>query len=124
MCGIFAYLNCGVPKTRKEIVEKLLVGLKRLEYRGYDSAGFAVDESDEEGDEDAVDELEAGVRPARQPVQQPALHMRRLVARAARVDVTRRNLQPLEQAEGGGGEGDADGGGGDGIGDVGGGGGR
>lgn len=53
MCGIFAYLNCGVPKTRKEIVEKLLVGLKRLEYRGYDSAGFAVDESDEEGDEDA-----------------------------------------------------------------------
>ena len=53
MCGIFAYLNCGVPKTKKEIVEKLLVGLKRLEYRGYDSAGFAVDESDEEGDEDA-----------------------------------------------------------------------
>ena len=53
MCGIFAYLNCGVPKTRKEIVEKLLVGLKRLEYRGYDSAGFAVDESDEEGYEDA-----------------------------------------------------------------------
>ena len=53
MCGIFAYLNCGVPKTRKEIVEKLLVGLKRLEYRGYDSAGFAMDESDEEGDEDA-----------------------------------------------------------------------
>ena len=53
MCGIFACLICGVPKTRKEIVEKLLVGLKRLEYRGYDSAGFAVDESDEEGDEDA-----------------------------------------------------------------------
>ena len=53
MCGIFAYLNCGVPKTRKEIVEKLLVGLKRLEYRGYDSAGFAVDDNDEEGDEDA-----------------------------------------------------------------------
>lgn len=50
MCGIFAYLNCGVPKTKKEIVEKLLVGLKRLEYRGYDSAGFAMDDNDfEEG---------------------------------------------------------------------------
>jgi glucosamine--fructose-6-phosphate aminotransferase (isomerizing) len=46
MCGIFAYLNCGVPKTKKEIVEKLLVGLKRLEYRGYDSAGFAMDDND------------------------------------------------------------------------------
>lgn len=53
MCGIFAYLNCGVPKTKKEIVEKLLVGLKRLEYRGYDSAGFAMDDNDfeEEGGE-------------------------------------------------------------------------
>jgi len=52
MCGIFAYLNCGVPKTKKEIVEKLLVGLKRLEYRGYDSAGFAMDDNDfeEEGE--------------------------------------------------------------------------
>jgi glucosamine--fructose-6-phosphate aminotransferase (isomerizing) len=46
-------LNCGVPKTKKEIVEKLLVGLKRLEYRGYDSAGFAMDDNDfeEEGGE-------------------------------------------------------------------------
>ena len=50
MCGIFAYLNCGVPKTKKEIVEKLLVGLKRLEYRGYDSAGFAMDDNDFEDD--------------------------------------------------------------------------
>jgi glucosamine--fructose-6-phosphate aminotransferase (isomerizing) len=42
-----------VPKTKKEIVEKLLVGLKRLEYRGYDSAGFAMDDNDfeEEGGE-------------------------------------------------------------------------
>jgi len=39
MCGIFAYLNYKTPKTRKEILEILVKGLERLEYRGYDSAG-------------------------------------------------------------------------------------
>ena len=39
MCGIFAYLNYCTPKARAEIVELLINGLKRLEYRGYDSAG-------------------------------------------------------------------------------------
>ncbi|CAL8271930.1 unnamed protein product [Boreogadus saida] len=43
MCGIFAYLNHEVPRTRKEIFETLVNGLRRLEYRGYDSAGVAVD---------------------------------------------------------------------------------
>ncbi|XP_078116890.1 glutamine--fructose-6-phosphate aminotransferase [isomerizing] 2 [Sander vitreus] len=43
MCGIFAYLNYRVPRTRKEIFETLVKGLQRLEYRGYDSAGIAVD---------------------------------------------------------------------------------
>ncbi|XP_037531802.1 glutamine--fructose-6-phosphate aminotransferase [isomerizing] 2 [Nematolebias whitei] len=43
MCGIFAYLNYRVPRTRKEIFETLVKGLQRLEYRGYDSAGVAVD---------------------------------------------------------------------------------
>lgn len=43
MCGIFAYLNYCVPRDRKFIVEILLNGLKRLEYRGYDSAGVAID---------------------------------------------------------------------------------
>uniref|UniRef100_A0A3B3C039 glutamine--fructose-6-phosphate transaminase (isomerizing) n=1 Tax=Oryzias melastigma TaxID=30732 RepID=A0A3B3C039_ORYME len=43
MCGIFAYLNYQVPRTRKEIFETLVKGLQRLEYRGYDSAGVAVD---------------------------------------------------------------------------------
>ena len=37
--GIFAYLNFLVPATRKEIIEILINGLKRMEYRGYDSAG-------------------------------------------------------------------------------------
>lgn len=37
--GIFAYVNYLTPKSRKEILELLVGGLKRLEYRGYDSAG-------------------------------------------------------------------------------------
>ena len=37
--GIFAYLNYLVPTERKKILEILIQGLKRLEYRGYDSAG-------------------------------------------------------------------------------------
>ena len=45
MCGIFAYLNHLTPKTRKEILDVLIAGLKRLEYRGYDSAGVGVDGS-------------------------------------------------------------------------------
>ncbi|XP_043272646.1 glutamine--fructose-6-phosphate aminotransferase [isomerizing] 2-like isoform X2 [Venturia canescens] len=43
MCGIFAYLNHLTPKSRREILNLLVGGLKRLEYRGYDSAGVAVD---------------------------------------------------------------------------------
>ena len=45
MCGIFAYLNHLTPKSRKEILDILVSGLKRLEYRGYDSAGLGVDGS-------------------------------------------------------------------------------
>ncbi|GIY40701.1 glutamine--fructose-6-phosphate aminotransferase 2 [Caerostris extrusa] len=43
MCGIFAYLNYLEPRTRQEILELLIKGLQRLEYRGYDSAGVAFD---------------------------------------------------------------------------------
>ena len=43
MCGIFAYLNYLTPKTRKEIIDFLITGLQRLEYRGYDSAGEIFD---------------------------------------------------------------------------------
>lgn len=39
--GIFAYLNYLEPKTQREILECLIRGLKRLEYRGYDSSGLA-----------------------------------------------------------------------------------
>ncbi len=42
MCGIICY--CG----HKQAVPILIEGLKRLEYRGYDSAGFAVVDSNKE----------------------------------------------------------------------------
>ena len=43
MCGIICY--CG----KKQAVPILINGLKRLEYRGYDSAGFAVVSNDGKG---------------------------------------------------------------------------
>jgi glucosamine--fructose-6-phosphate aminotransferase (isomerizing) len=43
MCGIFAYLNYLTPKKRSEVLELLIAGLERLEYRGYDSAGIGID---------------------------------------------------------------------------------
>ncbi|XP_053963851.1 glutamine--fructose-6-phosphate aminotransferase [isomerizing] 2 isoform X2 [Anastrepha obliqua] len=43
MCGIFAYLNYLTPKSRHEVLDLLVNGLKRLEYRGYDSTGVAID---------------------------------------------------------------------------------
>ena len=46
MCGIFAYLNFLTPKSRKEILDLLVLGLHRLEYRGYDSAGIGLDGND------------------------------------------------------------------------------
>ena len=48
MCGIFAYLNFLTEKDRGYILTTLLNGLARLEYRGYDSAGLAVDGDDED----------------------------------------------------------------------------
>ncbi|WEW60357.1 glutamine--fructose-6-phosphate transaminase (isomerizing) [Emydomyces testavorans] len=43
MCGIFGYINYLVEKDRAYVIETLLNGLSRLEYRGYDSAGLAID---------------------------------------------------------------------------------
>ncbi|KAL2858588.1 hypothetical protein BJY01DRAFT_201367 [Aspergillus pseudoustus] len=43
MCGIFGYINYLVDRDRQFIIDTLLNGLSRLEYRGYDSAGIAVD---------------------------------------------------------------------------------
>ena len=41
MCGIIGYLGKGAAQ------ESLIDGLKRLEYRGYDSAGVAFHEGNE-----------------------------------------------------------------------------
>jgi glucosamine--fructose-6-phosphate aminotransferase (isomerizing) len=41
--GIFGYINYLVERDRKYILDTLVNGLSRLEYRGYDSAGLAVD---------------------------------------------------------------------------------
>ncbi|KAH8388563.1 hypothetical protein KR093_010026, partial [Drosophila rubida] len=46
VAGIFAYLNYLTPKSRQEVLDLLVTGLKRLEYRGYDSTGVAIDSPD------------------------------------------------------------------------------
>jgi glucosamine--fructose-6-phosphate aminotransferase (isomerizing) len=43
MCGIFGYCNFLKDKDRKEILDILVNGLARQEYRGYDSAGLGID---------------------------------------------------------------------------------
>ncbi|KZZ93482.1 glucosamine--fructose-6-phosphate aminotransferase [Ascosphaera apis ARSEF 7405] len=43
MCGIFGYVNYLIERDRRYILNTLVNGLSRLEYRGYDSAGLAVD---------------------------------------------------------------------------------
>ena len=55
MCGIFGYLNYNTQVDSSEVVQRLLTGLRRLEYRGYDSAGVAFDTTrHEDDDEDLV----------------------------------------------------------------------
>jgi glutamine---fructose-6-phosphate transaminase (isomerizing) len=41
--GIFGYINYLVDRDRKYILDTLVNGLSRLEYRGYDSAGLCID---------------------------------------------------------------------------------
>lgn len=43
MCGIFGYAHYGQAVSRSAVLQTLVTGLRRLEYRGYDSAGLAVD---------------------------------------------------------------------------------
>jgi hypothetical protein len=42
MCGIFGYYAFGVPLSRQQLLDLIFGGLRRLEYRGYDSAGFSI----------------------------------------------------------------------------------
>ncbi|KAI5952906.1 GFA1 [Candida jiufengensis] len=58
MCGIFGYVNFLVDKSRGEIIDNLIEGLQRLEYRGYDSAGLAVDgKLIKDGDEEIMNNI-------------------------------------------------------------------
>ncbi|KAF7683527.1 Glutamine--fructose-6-phosphate aminotransferase [isomerizing] [Astathelohania contejeani] len=43
MCGIFGYCNFLTERTKEEIADILISGLKRMEYRGYDSAGLCIE---------------------------------------------------------------------------------
>ncbi|CAD6995250.1 glutamine--fructose-6-phosphate aminotransferase [isomerizing] 2 [Ceratitis capitata] len=54
MCGIFAYLNYLTPRSRQEVLELLLNGLKRLEYRGYDSTGLAIDDPEADAQSNSI----------------------------------------------------------------------
>lgn len=45
MCGIFGYINYKVCRKRSYIIQLLFNALRRLEYRGYDSAGISFDSS-------------------------------------------------------------------------------
>ncbi|ORY92550.1 hypothetical protein BCR35DRAFT_319948 [Leucosporidium creatinivorum] len=47
-CGIFAYASFLCERDRRYVLDTLLNGLQRMEYRGYDSAGLEV-EGDEPG---------------------------------------------------------------------------
>ena len=40
---LFSHFAVQVSHTKKEILDTLFNGLKRLEYRGYDSAGVSID---------------------------------------------------------------------------------
>lgn len=54
MCGIFAYYNYNVARDRRAILDFLFTGLRRLEYRGYDSAGVSVDADSPRADAQGV----------------------------------------------------------------------
>ncbi|GAA5878648.1 hypothetical protein JCM16303_002157 [Sporobolomyces ruberrimus] len=47
-CGIFAYASFLCERDRRFVLDTVLAGLQRMEYRGYDSAGLEV-EGDEPG---------------------------------------------------------------------------
>lgn len=49
MCGIFGYYTFGTPRELQTILDIIFTGLKRLEYRGYDSAGLCVDNDEAPG---------------------------------------------------------------------------
>lgn len=61
MCGIFAYINFITNKTVREIIFQVLNGLRKLEYRGYDSCGVCFDAFSEEIRKTYIVRSEGGV---------------------------------------------------------------
>ncbi|GMM32324.1 glutamine--fructose-6-phosphate transaminase (isomerizing) [Martiniozyma asiatica (nom. inval.)] len=57
MCGIFGYANFNVVKTRGEIIDTLVGGLTKLEYRGYDSAGIGIDGENDWNEDSPIKEI-------------------------------------------------------------------
>ena len=49
MCGIFGHYIFNASMTRLEIMTLLFQGLRRLEYRGYDSAGISIERAPRSG---------------------------------------------------------------------------
>ncbi len=45
MCGIFGYYHFNNPATVGKVINLTIDGLRRLEYRGYDSAGICINDS-------------------------------------------------------------------------------
>lgn len=45
--GIFSYCSYHVVRSKKYVLDTLITGLRRLEYRGYDSSGICLDDSNE-----------------------------------------------------------------------------
>jgi glucosamine--fructose-6-phosphate aminotransferase (isomerizing) len=49
MCGIFGYINFLTDRTLRQILTRMLSGLRTLEYRGYDSCGVCFDTEGHQG---------------------------------------------------------------------------
>ncbi|GET85956.1 glucosamine-fructose-6-phosphate aminotransferase, putative [Leishmania tarentolae] len=55
MCGILGYVNSNVPRTAQQILDILTRCIQKVEYRGYDSAGLAIDAHIGRDKEDGTD---------------------------------------------------------------------
>lgn len=56
--GIFGYANYNISRTRGQIINTLVDGLTKLEYRGYDSAGIGIDGDNDWSEDSPVREIQ------------------------------------------------------------------
>ncbi|VEU19506.1 DEKNAAC100548 [Brettanomyces naardenensis] len=57
MCGIFGYANYNVDRSRGQIIDTLVEGITKLEYRGYDSTGIGIDGENDFDESSPVKEI-------------------------------------------------------------------